>query len=54
MAKKIERIRFYKSDDNRRNCPTNITMNRLISGSAFNNKYPISFYNFSLFIINWY
>ena len=40
MAKKIEQIRFYRQNDNR-NCPTNINMNRLISGSAFNNKYPI-------------
>ena len=41
MAKKIEQIRFYSQNDDKRNCPANITMNRLISGSAFNNKYPI-------------
>lgn len=42
MAKRIEQIRFYQQNNNElRNQPQGLTMNRLISGSVFNEKYPI-------------
>ena len=41
MAKKIEQVRFYNQNDSR-NQPSNLKMNRLVSGSVFNGKYPIT------------
>lgn len=40
MAKKIEQVRFY-NQNSALNQPKDLKMNRLVSGSVFNNKYPI-------------
>ena len=42
MAKKIEQVRFYSNkDESQQNQPKGLTSNRLVSGSIFNEKYPI-------------
>lgn len=38
--RKVEQVRFYTQDD-KRNQPVGIKMNRLVSGSIFSGKYPI-------------
>ena len=40
MSKKIHQVRFYQDNDPR-NQPNGLTKNRLISGSVFNDKYPM-------------
>lgn len=41
MAKKVDQVRFYQQGDNR-NQPISLTLNKLVSGSVFNGKYPIT------------
>lgn len=41
MAKKIDQVRYYSQTD-RRNQPSDLKMNRLVSGSVFSGKYPIT------------
>lgn len=41
MAKKIEQVRYYSQKDTARNQPSDLKMNKLVSGAVFSGKYPI-------------